>query len=220
MIRTEFVEMVSEKNKELKRIKAAEEYSKEIKRSKLFKESFEYFILALVVIGLLLAAGYCGKLDLETENKPEKEEEPEIKIVYVYPSSHEIGTDDIEMNHQIEQEEAINEEDVYLLSHLINGESGSSWCTDEMRYYVGSVVLNRMNDDRFPNTIKEVIYQDGQYACIWDGNFDKEPSEDCIRIAEELLTNGSVLPEEVVWQAQFKQGKGVYEKVQNMYFCY
>lgn len=116
--------------------------------------------------------------------------------------------------------ETVNETDVEMLAHLLNGEAGADWCSDEMVYYVGSVVLNRVNSDRFPDTLEEVIFQKGQYACTWDGNYDKTPSERCYKIAEDLLINGSVLPSNVVFQAEFEQGSGIYKKVQNMYFCY
>lgn len=89
-----------------------------------------------------------------------------------------------------------------------------------MQFYVGSVVLNRVADDRFPNTIEQVIFQKGQYACTWDGNFNQEPSERAYEIASDLLNMGSVLPSQVVFQAQFEQGSGIYIKEQNMYFCY
>lgn len=110
--------------------------------------------------------------------------------------------------------------ELYLMAHLINGEAGCNWCSDDMMYYVGSVVLNRVDSKYFPDNIEDVIFAPKQYACTWDGNFDKEPCERAWRIAEDLLLNGSVLPENVVFQAQFTQGDGVYCKEQNMYFCY
>lgn len=117
-------------------------------------------------------------------------------------------------------ESLINEEELDLLAHLIFAEAGSDWCEDEMLYGVGSVVLNRMTSEYFPDTMYEVIYQKGQYACTWDGNIEKEPNERAYKIAEDLLRNGSVLPANVIFQAEFKQGDGVHSKVQNMYFCY
>ena len=114
----------------------------------------------------------------------------------------------------------VNVDELDMLAHLLGGEAGSDWCSDEMIYYVGSVVLNRVDSPNFPNTIEDVIFQSGQYACTWDGNYERVPSERCYRIAEELLRYGSVLPGNVVYQAEFKQGSGVFKKVQNMYFCY
>lgn len=111
------------------------------------------------------------------------------------------------------------EKDLYLLSHLINAEAGSDWCSDDLMRYVGSVALNRVQHEAFPDSLEEVIYQSGQYACIWDGNFDKEPCERAVRIAKELLDGGSVLPVDVVFQAEFIQGSGCYIQEQNTYLC-
>lgn len=112
-----------------------------------------------------------------------------------------------------------SESDLSLLAHLIYAECGSSWCSDKMLYYAGSVVLNRVKSNKFPNSIHDVIYAHGQYAPTWNGAINKTPDERAWRIAKDLLVNGSVLPENVVFQAEFTQGSGVYEKVQNEYFC-
>ena len=112
------------------------------------------------------------------------------------------------------------DDDLYLLSHVINGEAGANWCTDTMRLYSGSVVLNRIKDSRFPDTIEEVIYQPGQYKCTWDGNFNKPVTDGSMDAAIYLLENGSQLPENVVFQSEFPQGQGVYTKEMNLYFCY
>ena len=119
--------------------------------------------------------------------------------------------------------DTISYEDIDLLAHLLYAEAGSSWIADETLYYVGSVVLNRVNSDLYPDTLYEVIYQRKpcvQYACIVDGNIEKDPTERCYRIAEDLLRNGSVLPENVIYQAEFKQGSGVYLYQDRFYFCY
>lgn len=110
--------------------------------------------------------------------------------------------------------------DLYILAHVISGEAGSDYLSDTVRYYVGSVVLNRVANEKYPDTIKEVVYQRGQYACLWDGNYDKPVSDDCWRIAEELLKDGSKLPSEVIYQAQFSQGSGVYYEEHGEKFCY
>lgn len=112
------------------------------------------------------------------------------------------------------------QEDLELLAHVIYAEAGSDYCTDEMRYGVGSVVLNRVEDECFPDTLYNVVYQKGQYQCTWDGNIDKIPDERAYRIAMDLLNNGSIFPSDVVYQAEFKQGSGVYSKIQNIYFCH
>ena len=113
-------------------------------------------------------------------------------------------------------------EDLYLLAHIINAEAGggTSYISDQCVFGVGSVVLNRVRDTRFPNTIKEVLWQPGQYYNGWNGAITKEPVDRSWQIAAELLEEGPIFPPEVVWQANFTQGRGTYLYTDGMYFCY
>ena len=115
------------------------------------------------------------------------------------------------------------EEDLYVLSHIIQCESG--YCEREMMEGVGSVVLNRVADERFPNTITEVVNQPGQYRPVTDGIFTSaQPTELVIEVSIDLLEWGSKFPPEVVYQANFPQGSGTYltlsTSYSTMYFCY
>ena len=110
-----------------------------------------------------------------------------------------------------------DDDDLYILSHLIYGEAGGE--SDECQLAVGSVVLNRVKSSSFPNSIEGVVFAPGQYACTWDGNYDKEPSQRAIDNARYLLENGSTLPDGVVFQAQFVQGE-IYAEIDGEYFCY
>lgn len=128
----------------------------------------------------------------------------------------------VETEAETETEALYSEDDLYLLSHLICGECEG--CSRQMKTYVGSVVLNRVADPRFPGTLREVIYQAGQYSCTWDGNFEKSPGEETIEVSKFLLTNGSQLPPDVIFQAEFVQGDSVYTSILapngvTMYFC-
>lgn len=110
------------------------------------------------------------------------------------------------------------EEELYTMAHVICGEAQS--CSDEEQLYIGSVVLNRVVHPAFPNTIEGVVFQKGQYACIKDGNYYREPTERNWANAKWLLENGSVLPSNVIWQSGGRQGKGVYVKTKWHYYCY
>lgn len=112
------------------------------------------------------------------------------------------------------------DQELEILAHVMMGEAGADWCSETMLYYVGSVVLNRRDSEYFPNSLSAVVSQEGQYQCYENGSFDNEPTDRVWEIAEELLVYGSVLPENVVYQAEFEQGSGLYCKEQNMYFCY
>lgn len=124
---------------------------------------------------------------------------------------------------ETETEAAYTDEDLNVLSHIIQCEAG--YCDLEMMEGVGSVVLNRVADDRFPDSIYEVVNQPGQYRPVMSGTFQSaEPTDEVIDVAIDLLTNGSKFPPEVVWQANFVQGTGIYKTLSTsystMYFCY
>ena len=144
---------------------------------------------------------------------------------YTLNSTSQVPTMQSEIETLLEQEQVeplftYSEEDLYLLSHLIQAEAGSNYCSDELQLGVGSVVLNRVAHSRFPDNLRDVIYQPGQYACISDGHFDLEASNRSRENAQYLLEHGSQLPSNVIYQAEFIQGSGVYSHVQNTYFCY
>lgn len=80
---------------------------------------------------------------------------------------------DEEVEHNITHNE-ISEEDLLLLTKLINSESHSENFIDKL--YVGSSVLNRMNNNNFPNTLDSVIYQKNQYAGIHNKLFRYDPT--------------------------------------------
>ena len=183
-------------------------------------------ILALAIFNLISTS--CGELYGNFEDV-----KPEVEI-FVPGVREYVGEAEVKSNNEESLEEEmeystdgqrwkevhLNEEEWELLAHLIFAEAGSDWCSDNMMYYVGSVVLNRIESEYFPNTMREVIYQPGQYSCVDNGMIDYEYNQRAYNVAEDLLTSGSCLPKNVVFQAQFEQGDGTYVVVQNMYFCY
>lgn len=110
------------------------------------------------------------------------------------------------------------QEDLYILAHVICGEAQSY--PDDEQLYVGSVVLNRVNHPSFPDSVSGVVFQRGQYACTWDGNYYREPTPQNWANAQYLLEHGSVLPGNVVWQSGGKQGSGVYIRTRYHCYCY
>ena len=115
----------------------------------------------------------------------------------------------------------INEESLFILSHIMGGECGADWCSDEMQIATGSVFLNRIESEYFPDDAKSVAFQSGQYACTKNGGgYWKEPTQRTVDNARYLLEHGSQLPDNVLFQSQFKQGDGVYKQVGNQFYCY
>lgn len=110
------------------------------------------------------------------------------------------------------------QDDLYIMAHLLAGEA--QFCTDEEQRYVGSVVLNRVSHKSFPDTIKGVVFDKGQYSSVKDRNYYREPTESNWSNARWLLENGSILPEYVIYQSKGRQGKGVYLKTKWHQYCY
>lgn len=116
--------------------------------------------------------------------------------------------------------------DLDLLSRVIYAEVGCTWIPDWVQRMVGSVVLNRVNSSYYPNTIRDVIYQPGQYSPTWDGSINKTPDARTIANAKYLLEHGSVCPPNVIGQNSIVTGSGVYQSYYDailgttVYFCY
>lgn len=126
---------------------------------------------------------------------------------------------------ETETEAPYTDEDLYVLSHIISAEAGN--CGEEMLKAVGSVVLNRVADDRFPDTIYEVVFQTDplQYGPTKSGTYYNEPTQDALEVAEFLLENGSQLPPDVIYQSNEIIGE-YYTEIdpppgigKRMYFC-
>ena len=71
-------------------------------------------------------------------------------------------------------DEFYNAEDVELLAHIIYAEAGNQPLAGMIG--VGDVVLNRVASDRFPNTIREVIYAPGQFDPVRNGSINLTPT--------------------------------------------
>ena len=92
------------------------------------------------------------------------------------------------------------EEELDLLSRLIYSEGGIESYDTQLK--IGSVVMNRVDDPYFPNTIREVIYQKNQFSVTFtklDGviMIDRPADDEAKKAALEILTYGSVLPPKV-----------------------
>lgn len=123
------------------------------------------------------------------------------------------------------------DEDIRILTTMVYYEAGHT--TEQLRQYVARVALNRVEDSRFPDTVKGVITQRGQYAskyatvsatqAIADQYYDV-----CEASVKQAMMGNVDMPSNVLYQANFAQGKGVWQSVyfnsgwfaSTSYFCY
>lgn len=66
--------------------------------------------------------------------------------------------------------------DIQLMARTINGEArGEPY---EGKVAVGAVILNRVKDSKFPNSISGVIYQPGAFTAVSDGQINQPIKEE------------------------------------------
>ena len=199
-------------------------------------------ILALLFRAVVIDVNEINKnnyLEEASKDNPKDEvvslkesESNSLSLIETNNSEEQTTEDDVSNEANVSEEseeEPYYSSDVELLAHLIYAEANVfynsdteeyEYCSDLWQCYVGCVALNRVDSSLFPSTLKEVIYEEGQYACTWDDGFQRTPDERSYENAIKLLDGYRPLPCNVVFQAQFEQGNGIYEKIGNTYFCY
>lgn len=119
--------------------------------------------------------------------------------------------------------------DLWMLACVIYKEAGGDACTDTTRLGVGTVVVNRVSHESFPDTIEEVLLQPGQYNTFsWDGivwpyRADSEVEHHAVyrafSCAERILNGERAFDESVIWQSGVPQGAETVLYQDGIYFC-
>ena len=78
-----------------------------------------------------------------------------------------------------------NSSDLNLLSRVIYGEARGEPYTGQVA--VGAVVLNRVKNSSFPNTIAGVVYQSGAFDAVSDGQINLTPDSTAKKAAQDAL---------------------------------
>ena len=89
-----------------------------------------------------------------------------------------------------------DETDLYWLSRIISAESRGESLRGKIA--VGNVVQNRMKDRYFPNTMKDVIFQSGQFTPVKNGHIYDTPTEESV-IAAKLCLEGAVVTNDALY---------------------
>jgi N-acetylmuramoyl-L-alanine amidase len=75
--------------------------------------------------------------------------------------------------------------DLYLLAKCIYAEARGESYTGQVA--VGAVILNRVASSAFPNTIAGVIYQQGAFTAVSDGQINLEPNSTAMNAASDAM---------------------------------
>lgn len=108
-----------------------------------------------------------------------------------------------------------SEAELRLMASIINCEAGGESFQGQVA--VGIVVMNRVKSDLFPNSIKKVIYQKGQFSPVRNGSLRKKLKQydagkihnaqwkSCIKAAKQALSGSTV----ITLKGKTKSMKGV-----------
>jgi N-acetylmuramoyl-L-alanine amidase len=76
-------------------------------------------------------------------------------------------------------------DDVYLLARCIYGEGRGEPYTGQVA--IAAVILNRVEDSGFPNSISGVIYQKGAFDAVSDGQINLTPNQSALNAAKDAM---------------------------------
>ena len=167
-----------------------------------------YVIIGLVTILVLSnIVSYFSLKDME-ELLDRQRNEQDALITTLEESYGELQNSYIELvdkNERLEsglQEKRCNytEDEVYLLAQCVEAEAGYN---PESQKYVTQVILNRVNSSRYPDTIREVIYQKtgrgvAQFSVAYNGSMEgREVKSKTLANVYNVLLFGTDLPEYV-----------------------
>ena len=188
-------------------------------------------LCSLIFWGVVLGAPEAGR---ETEPSHQITEPAESPTAAPAPAEKETPTETTKPETQPAAateppaERTYTEEELNMLALVIYQEAGADYCSDETRLMVGTVVMNRIADKRYPNTMYEVITQRAQYGRIhWTGIVWPQRANDpeethaverAYAIAERILQGERALPADVIYQSEYVQGEIVAQQ-DGHYFC-
>lgn len=110
-----------------------------------------------------------------------------------------------------------NKQDLYYLTACIYQEARGNECSNLLQRMVANVVLNRVHDTDFDNTVYKVLTAKYQYGNMWkygihipnDANMNVVKR--CKDNAKYVLEGHRVCPKNVVYQSEYKSlGNGTF----------
>lgn len=115
--------------------------------------------------------------------------------------------------------------ETHWLAMALQKESGVDW-PDWAVIMIGDVIMHRVACTSYPNTVKEVLLDPGQYSPFFDPFEPFMPEERYIELAERVLDGESYLTDpDILYQALFPQGSATvvtyYDEAlgSTTYFC-
>lgn len=119
-------------------------------------------------------------------------------------------------------------EEVNMLAQCVEAEAGIN--NYESQKYVAQVILNRLHSERYPNTLKEVIYQKSgkcpQFSVAYNGAMNREVTLETLKNVQSVLIHGTDIPDNVFFfyaesvTGNWVNTREIYKVVQGTVFAY
>jgi N-acetylmuramoyl-L-alanine amidase len=97
-------------------------------------------------------------------------------------------TETIEVEERFEHDHVFTDDELRLIMQLVVAEAENQ--PVEGQQLVVDVVLNRLANEKFPNSVSEIIYQPGQFECVTNGRFascaDRIAEDVCCLVEDEI----------------------------------
>lgn len=113
-----------------------------------------------------------------TDEKKDPENKPSIE-------KKKVKKEDVQVFNSNGSTLKINKNDINLMAKLVYCESRGE--PFEGKVAVASVVLNRVINPKFPNTISDVIFQKNAFSCVSNGKIIAQPDESCYDAVYEAI---------------------------------
>lgn len=183
-----------------------------------------YIVVLFVWIILIVITGsFRIRLILQDET-PQEESKQVISIEtmsvideYISESMFESSTENVIPQY--------TDADLYYLAAAVCREAGGA--SEEIQLLVANVIINRVNSYLYPDTIYGVLTDYKQYGMMWKYGVsfpdwaNQKVIDQCYAVAKRILDGERFCPENVLFQAEFKQGSGIFKQFgDEYYFCY
>lgn len=80
---------------------------------------------------------------------------------------------------------SVNSSSLNLISRFVYAEARGEPYKGQVA--VAAVILNRVRDNRFPNTVSGVVYQSGAFTCVSDGQINLTPNDSAKKAAQDAM---------------------------------
>jgi len=143
-----------------------------------------------LIANLCMLFVFAGCMVYTTASKEESPPEPvytECEVVAEEPDTTDISVQTMALVID-EPTYPISQEEIDLIA-LVTMAEAEGECEEGKRLVIDTI-LNRVDHERFPDTVAEVIYQKNQFSSMWNGRVDRcYVMDNIVQLVKEELLN-------------------------------